>query len=383
MLSVQPAPATRPLGRYFGGKWRQRKLLLEIFESIEHRCYVEPFGGFFSLGLAKPKVQREVYNDLHPGNLNLMRVLRGDGRALVEALERSQLDLAEFELCEQWDEPGLEPLEMARRYLLHAQASRTGGGGRWSSGTDAARLQRTDNQSWGHLLAHWERMEAVVITGVDALESLEPWDYPTTLFYLDPPYPWDTRGSKDNRHANPEAAMPRKQYRHEYTDEQHGELLARLNQLQGSVVLSGYDCPLYNQALTGWERYEQTSRDSSGAKRVEVIWVKRAGVSRTVETMLRGREETRTLDALGRGRGDGRRGGVRAVQLTRKLKRGKGQATYTQWRLQWEEPRGGGVYSATRNLRKAIASDVRRDWEAGLTVKEICKKYQLEKPKHG
>jgi len=102
-----------------------------------------------------------------------------------------------------------------------------------------------------------------------------------------------------------------------------------------------------------------------------------------VETMLRGStEETRTLDALGRGRGDGRRGGVRAVQLTRKLKRGKGQATYTQWRLQWEEPRGGGVYSATRNLKKAIAADVRRDWENGLTAKEICKKYNLEKPKH-
>jgi hypothetical protein len=105
---------------------------------------------------------------------------------------------------------------------------------------------------------------------------------------------------------------------------------------------------------------------------------------RTVETMLRGStEETRTLDALGRGRGEGRRGGVRAVQLTRKLKRAGKVATYTQWRLQWEEPRGGGVYSATRNLKKAIAADVRRDWENGLTVKEICKKYNLEKPKHG
>jgi hypothetical protein len=116
-------------------------------------------------------------------------------------------------------------------------------------------------------------------------------------------------------------------------------------------------------------------------KQLRQAW--RPYLSIAAETMLRGRaEETRTLDALGRGRGDGRRGGVRAVQLTRKLKRGK-VATYTQWRLQWEEPRGGGVYSATRNLRKAIAADVRRDWEAGLTAKEICKKYNLEKPKHG
>ena len=117
-------------------------------------------------------------------------------------------------------------------------------------------------------------------------------------------------------------------------------------------------------------------------KQLRQVW--RPYLSIAVETMLRGRtEETRTLDALGRGRGDGRRGGVRAVQLTRKLKRGKGQATYTQWRLQWEEPRGGGVYSATRNLKRAIASDVRRDWERGMTVKGICKKYNLEKPKHG
>jgi len=367
----------RPIGRYFGGKWQQRRHLVELCESIPHRCYVEPFGGFYSLGLAKSVAPREVYNDLHPGNRNLMDVLKWIGGDLVDALERSPITREEFERCKAWELHCLTPLEQARRYLLHAQCAFSGGGGRWGSGTSQARLELVANQSWGHLLAHWERMENVLITGEDALSCLDSWDAPGTLFYLDPPYPWSTRNSKDNRHANPAAAMPRRQYRHDYTDEQHRELLAKLQTLQGSVVLSGHDCPMYSQALKGWERHEQASRDSSRRDRVEVVWVKRSKVQ-TVETVLRGKAQPAGRDALGRGRGDGRRGGVLAVKVRRRAANGE-ERCHTQHRLQWE---ADGV-KRSRYLRKAIAPKVRADWEAGATVKELLEKYKLVEPKHG
>jgi hypothetical protein len=82
-------------------------------------------------------------------------------------------------------------------------------------------------------------------------------------------------------------------------------------------------------------------------------------------------------DALGRGRGDGRRGAVRSVTLTRKRK-GGGIWTGEQHQLQWEE---GGA-KKTRYLRKAIAPQVRADWEAGATVLELLEKYKLVEPKH-
>lgn len=78
-------------------------------------------------------------------------------------------------------------------------------------------------------------------------------------------------------------------------------------------------------------------------------------------------------DALGRGRGDGRRGAVRCVALTRKRK-GGGVWTGQQSQIQWEE---GGV-KKTRYLRKAISPKVKADWEAGMTVKELIQKYKLE-----
>lgn len=90
-----------------------------------------------------------------------------------------------------------------------------------------------------------------------------------------------------------------------------------------------------------------------------------------VEPVLRGR------DALGRGRGDGRRGGVRTVTVRRKRKGGR-VWTGTQHQLQWEAK---GV-KHSRYLRKAIAPKVLADWEAGATVKELLETYKLVEPKH-
>jgi hypothetical protein len=113
------------------------------------------------------------------------------------------------------------------------------------------------------------------------------------------------------------------------------------------------------------------------------VW--RAKVSTPAERVLRGRPlevvppaKSLRRDALGRGRGDLRRGAVRSVTLTRKRK-GGGIWTGEQHQLQWEE---GGA-KKTRYLRKAIASKVKADWEAGATVKELLEKYKLVEPKHG
>src|SRR5206468_3112495 len=46
-----------------------------------HRCYVEPYGGAFSVGIRKPRSYAEVWNDLDSELVNLMRVLRDEKRA--------------------------------------------------------------------------------------------------------------------------------------------------------------------------------------------------------------------------------------------------------------------------------------------------------------
>ncbi|AGA31757.1 phage DNA methylase [Thioalkalivibrio nitratireducens DSM 14787] len=63
------------------------------------------------------------------------------------------------------------------------------------------------------------------------------------LVYSDPPYLHATRTS-------------RRRYRFEYQEADHLELLALLQSLPCSVILSGYPSALYDEHLTGWRSLE-------------------------------------------------------------------------------------------------------------------------------
>ena len=65
-------------------------------------------------------------------------------------------------------------------------------------------------------------------------------------------------------------------YRHEMTDSDHLDLLRVLLELEGMVVISGYDSELYRDRLSGWETFQTTSRISAGrgtALRTETVWI--------------------------------------------------------------------------------------------------------------
>ena len=79
------------------------------------------------------------------------------------------------------------------------------------------------------------------------------------LYYFDPPYHPDTRTSAAG-------------YAHDMTDGDHRRLLSALNALDGNVMLSGYNCALYERELSGWRRvdYDIMTR---GGSRVESLWM--------------------------------------------------------------------------------------------------------------
>lgn len=81
------------------------------------------------------------------------------------------------------------------------------------------------------------------------------------LVYADPPYLHETRSSKAR-------------YRHDYSIENHRELLACLLALPDNVnvILSGYPSDMYDNALSGW-RSREFQAMTRGGVRTEKIWM--------------------------------------------------------------------------------------------------------------
>lgn len=262
---------TKPVLRYHGAKFRIAGWVLQFFPV--HRVYVEPFGGAGGVLLQKPRAYAEVYNDLDGDVVNFFRVLRDpEQRAkLIEAVQLTPYARAEFDQA--W-EPTADPVEAARRLAIRAQMGFGSAGA--SKGTtgfriDTKRAYGTSQQHWAEypeaIAAAGKRLTGILIDNAPAIEVMDKHDDPDTLHFVDPPYVHATRVG---------GAGKARYYRHEMTDEQHAELLAAIRNLRGMVVITGYDTPLYRNALADWELHQTTARISAGrggAVRTECAWV--------------------------------------------------------------------------------------------------------------
>jgi DNA adenine methylase len=305
---------TRPVLRWHGGKWKLAPWIISHFPA--HRIYVEPFGGAGSVLLRKERAYAEVYNDLDGLVVNLFRVLRDPvgGGQLIEQLRLTPFAREEFEAS---IEPGDTPLEKARRLVVrsfmgfgsnaHSTAPHTSAivrgvnhsdarvSARFQSGTRAKpragpgnyrstgfrsnsdRSGTTPAHDWANfpdaLAAIVSRLTGVVIENRDAFEVMAQHDSAATLFYFDPPYLPETR-SPANKYD-----LKHRAYRHELTVEDHRRLLARIRELAGLVVLSGYPAPLYDEALPDWRRVTRLAHADGARERTEVLWLNPACVA--------------------------------------------------------------------------------------------------------
>nr|WP_314583879.1 DNA adenine methylase [uncultured Pseudomonas sp.] len=260
-----------PVIRYHGGKFRLAPWVVRHFPP--HQIYVESFGGAAGVLMHKDRSYAEVYNDLDGDIVNLFRVLQGgeDRQRLTELLILTPYAREEFELA--W-EIAEEPVERARRTVIRAQMGFGSAGA--SKGTtgfriDTRRSYGTAQHLWARypdqLAAIGNRLAGVLIENRPAVDVMQAHDSETTLHYVDPPYLHATRvrGAAKGRY-----------YRHEMDDQQHTDLLASLQQLQGMVVLSGYPNEIYARRLPDWTMASTTARISAGRggdTRTECLWI--------------------------------------------------------------------------------------------------------------
>jgi len=105
------------------------------------------------------------------------------------------------------------------------------------------------------------RLLRVQIENRPALEVIQVYDGPDTLFYCDPPYPHESRGDP-------------KIYAFEMTNKQHEQLASMLRRVKGKAAISGYRCDLMDRLYANWQRFEApTKKCHSGKKnRQEALW---------------------------------------------------------------------------------------------------------------
>jgi DNA adenine methylase len=258
-----------PFG-WYGGKFSHLDWLLPMLPPCHHYC--EPFAGSAAVLLNRPPAPVETYNDLDGEVVNFFRVLRDESEALVRAIGLTPFSREEFALACVLD-PGVTPLERARRFYVRARQVRTGLNqtaslGRW------ANCKQTSRAGMSGVVSRWlggvealpgiaARLLRVQIENRPATDVVRLYDAPTTLFYCDPPYVHTTRGDA-------------KAYRHEMTDAEHEDLARVLNSAAGKVALSNYDCPLLDGLYPApkWRKTVSPPRTNHATKgrRVEVLW---------------------------------------------------------------------------------------------------------------
>lgn len=251
--------------RYPGGKNRLSKWIVGQFS--EHDVYVEPFGGAASVLLNKPRSRVEVYNDIYGEVVNFFRVLRDNTAELVKVVEMTPFARSELEASI----VSTSPVERARQFALRSHAG---------FGTDSVshlhykpyfrNYRGPDSTS---VASEWatlpeairiaaERFRGVIIENKPAADILPRFDSEKTLYYVDPPYPLGLR-RKDL-------------YAFNMSDAEHRNLLDALNALKGAVVVSGFHCPLYDEALKNWRCLDREHHADGAKKITETLWIKEA-----------------------------------------------------------------------------------------------------------
>ncbi len=217
--------------KWVGGKSRLRKQIVALLPP--HTCYVELFAGAAWVLFAKPPSDVEVLNDIDQELVNFFRVVKEKPEELIASFEWELVSRAEFERLAGLDPLQLTDVQRAHRFYYLIMAG-------WGGELDYPRFQTsiTDGGHGNRLIGALktlrerlqpvhERLRTVIIENLDWQECMDRYDRPSTVMYVDPPYP-------DNK-CN---------YAHNMRSwGEHRRLAERLGLAQCKWILSSYDIP--------------------------------------------------------------------------------------------------------------------------------------------
>lgn len=267
--------------KWHGGKAYLASRIIELLPPRDTwHLWREPFfgGGAVTLAL-DPEGLSEAVNDLNGDLVNFWRALQNDEcwkeiqmRADFTPLSEDEFRIAHELLSQPHAYSGVS-LPRAWAFFVRCRQSRQGLMKDFA--TPTRRLRRGMNENVSAWLSAveglpeiHERLKRIEIRNMDACDFIRKYDDPEAVFYLDPPYLHSTRSTGGG------------EYKHEMTEEQHGELLTTLESIKGRFLLSGYRSKMYDSFadMRLWNRVDIPIDNKASGKRekpksVESIWM--------------------------------------------------------------------------------------------------------------
>lgn len=254
--------------RYYGAKWVLSKWIISHFPpTVMYDVFVDGFGGSGAITMAAPQSYIQVYNDLNKAVWTFMTVLRTRTQELVDAIMLTPYSRYELDQCKIVG--GLDDLELARRfYVLSWQgrgftssATQIKSGWRYHVSPFGGNYAPNDFYDVDDIFRAARRFHSVQIENDDIFSIIDRYDSPKALFYLDPPYSHESVRTTKNG------------YTHEFPEHKHRDLLERIRAVEGFVILSGYNNPLYRDLLPDWQVVTKDARDGATNKQIEHLWL--------------------------------------------------------------------------------------------------------------
>ena len=231
-----------------------------------HHSYLEPYFGCGAVLFAKQPAPIETVNDLDGEVVNFFRVIRDPERREKLQDRIMYTPYARQAYGEAAREDPEDPVERAACFAIKSMQGhgfRMNGDCGWKKdvyGRESAYAVRYWNELPESIAEMAIRLKQVQIENCPALELIKAFDHENVLMYLDPPYVWSSRTG-------------RKQYRHEMSDQDHIELLETITSSKAKVMISGYDCELYDFYLGNWKKVQVAARAQDNRRRVETLWM--------------------------------------------------------------------------------------------------------------
>ncbi len=255
---------------YFGGKSLYLDFIISKLYPGKH--YVETHCGSAVVFLNKPKLsnQFETINDIDGDVTNFFEVLRDHTVELVDKLSLTPYSRSEFiKACK----PVKNKIERARRYFVRVKQSYGGLGSQTRINAWRIGLNETRNSISAEVskyITSIQGLKNVALRLMDAqienrpvLEIIEKYDSSDTIFYVDPPYLYESRTTKGIG-----------DYKHEYKENDHIELAELLHKIKGKTAISGYDCKTMNELYGDFYKSIGPPKKTNLAKTIsrEILW---------------------------------------------------------------------------------------------------------------